>query len=53
MALAGQLLCSTSLSVGEIAARCGYADVSYFMKVFKKRMGTTAQKYRKARETAE
>jgi len=35
------------LTVSEIAARCGYTDISYFMKVFHRQTGKTALEYRK------
>ena len=34
-------------SVGEIAARCGFADSQYFSRVFKARMGVSPSAYRK------
>ena len=45
--LAKRLLRNTSLTVSEIAARCGYTDISYFMKVFHRQTGKTALEYRK------
>ena len=41
------LLRSTSLSVNEIARRCGYSDSQYFFRVFKRTMGTTPLLYRR------
>lgn len=34
-------------SVGEIAARCGFADAQYFSRVFKSKMGVSPSVYRK------
>ena len=42
-----ELLCQTKLSVIEIAARCGFAGVSYFNRAFKAEEGTTPTEYRK------
>ena len=39
---------STSKSVAEIAAECGYSDQSYFSRAFQKQYGTTPLEYRKA-----
>ena len=39
----------TELSAAEIAARCGYQNISYFYKVFKKATGLTIGEYRKSR----
>lgn len=36
----------TDAPLAEIAARCGFRDVNYFLKVFKKRMGRTPTEYR-------
>jgi len=41
------LLSDDSLSVTEVAARCGYADSNYFASVFKRIKGTTPLKYAK------
>ena len=48
--LAKRLLRNTSLTVSEIASRCGYPDISYFMKVFRRQTGKTALEYRKAKQ---
>ncbi|MGN0399258.1 MAG: helix-turn-helix domain-containing protein [Blautia sp.] len=42
------LLRSTSLSVGEIAFRCGYNDQNYFTRAFCKSMKMTPREYRKS-----
>lgn len=41
-----RLLIETSLTGNEIAYRCGYEDVDYFRRMFKKYMGITAKEYR-------
>ncbi len=46
MRLAVRLLQTTAGSVKEIAASCGYGDVSYFCKVFRKFHGTPPGRYR-------
>jgi len=46
MNLAQILLSETELLIGEIAARVGYEDANYFIKVFKKHTGVTPSKYR-------
>lgn len=47
MERAVEMLTYTDLSVGEIAARVGYTDCSYFCRVFKKMTGRTPLSYRK------
>ncbi len=47
LAEAKQLLQSTSLSVGEIAWRCGFDDQNYFTRFFKKHTGTTPTAYQR------
>jgi len=49
MEKAKQLLSSTSLSVAEIAAQCGYSTDSYFMKQFKRSTGITPSEYRRTK----
>ncbi len=46
MALACQLLTAGSATIGEIAARTGYADYSYFCKVFRRTQGCSPAEYR-------
>jgi LacI family transcriptional regulator len=41
------LLCETTLSIGEIGERCGYATETYLKRLFKKRFGTTMREYRR------
>lgn len=45
--IACEKLIATELSVTEIALNCGFNDVSYFIKTFKKYKGTTPKKYLK------
>jgi len=42
-----ELLINTDMSVSEIAFECGFDNISYFIKVFKKYMHTTPLKFRK------
>lgn len=42
---AGQLLLEQKFSVGEIAVRCGFNDVSYFVKCFKNHFHMTPTEY--------
>ena len=44
---AAQLLRSTSLTVAEVAREAGFADQSYFSKVFSLKFGKTPSEYRK------
>ncbi|MBP6120824.1 MULTISPECIES: helix-turn-helix domain-containing protein [Providencia] len=44
---AALLLRSTTLSISEIAGRCGYEDSNYFSAVFHKKMNMTASAYRR------
>lgn len=43
---AKSLLAETSMSVSEIAEQCGYSNIYYFCRVFKKNMGCTPSVYR-------
>lgn len=43
-----RLLIETNLTGSEIAYACGYTDVDYFRRIFKKYMGITAKEYRQA-----
>lgn len=40
------LLNASSLSIGEIASRCGFPDANYFTRTFKKLQGKTPKAYR-------
>lgn len=44
---AQELLAKSSLSVSEIAYRCGFKDSSYFVRVFRKHLKQTPSEYRK------
>lgn len=45
-----ELLCSTELSVSEIAGKVGYYNFSHFSQVFKKTTGKTPVQYRQWRK---
>lgn len=45
--LAMQLLYNTSYSISDICFACGYNNLNYFLKVFKKATGDTPASYRK------
>jgi len=47
--LAGRYLADTSLSVTEIAARLGYRDIAAFGHAFRRWMGTSPSRWRRAR----
>lgn len=49
---AAHLLANSSHSVGDIAAECGFADQSYFTRVFRKHTQQTPGEYRRAGQTA-
>ncbi|MCM1022435.1 MAG: AraC family transcriptional regulator [Prevotella sp.] len=42
------LLRGTDISVSETAEKCGFDDVNYFGRIFKKRMGVSPSRYRKS-----
>ena len=44
---AGTLLLKTSLTVNEVAQKCGFLDMSYFSKTFKAHFGISPKKYKK------
>ena len=46
-ALAKFLLFTTSFDVNTIAAKCGYSDEKYFMRLFQKNTSFTPSQYRK------
>lgn len=39
------LLNSSSLPIGEVAARCGFPDSNYFSRIFKKQLGLSPREY--------
>lgn len=43
---AKHLLTQSDASISEIATRCGFSDISYFTKVFKKEIGHLPSKYK-------
>lgn len=47
MQKACEQLIQTNLSLSEIAVSCGYKDLLYFFRVFKKHCGMTPSEYRK------
>ena len=47
VAEAKRLLSRTSLSLSEIASRCGYCHASFFIRSFKKATGLTPNAWRK------
>ncbi len=40
------LLNTTDLSIGEVAARCGFPDANYFSRIFRRQQGMSPTKYR-------
>ncbi|MDD2442717.1 MAG: PocR ligand-binding domain-containing protein [Eubacteriales bacterium] len=46
MDMARQLLSGTNLTIGQVAARTGYDDYTYFSKVFRKTNGVSPSAYR-------
>jgi transcriptional regulator GlxA family with amidase domain len=48
--LARQLLGDTELSIGDVAARCGFADQSHFTRVFSARTGLSPGRWRRTRK---
>jgi AraC family L-rhamnose operon regulatory protein RhaS len=47
LTMASTLLRDTELSIEEICERTGFSDISYFSKVFKKKLNHTPSEYRK------
>ena len=47
MANAKGLLACTTLPIGEVGRRCGYADPLYFTQAFKRAVGLSPRAYRK------
>ena len=45
--MAGELLLSSGQTVAEIAVECGFSDMSYFSRMFRRYMGVTPRNYRK------
>ena len=44
---AKNLLISSDMPIGEVAESCGFSDVYYFSKIFKKEVGDTPTSFRK------
>lgn len=49
LTIAARLLLSTTQSVIEIASSCGFGNVSYFNRLFRRKYQTTPSRYRKAK----
>ena len=47
---AAELLLSTSLSIVEVAAECGFSDSNYFCRAFRAAMGTSPGQFRRTRK---
>ena len=47
LALARHILSTTSISTGDLAAACGFSNVSHFIQSFKSHFGTTPQSERR------
>ncbi|MBE5966028.1 MAG: helix-turn-helix domain-containing protein [Lachnospiraceae bacterium] len=50
MGYAKRLLKKTSLCIHDIAENCGFRNVSYFMRTFKKQVGCTPNEFREKRQ---
>lgn len=48
---ARDFLANTSLSISDIAKRCGYSDEHYFHRIFREIVGTTPKKFRAAKNS--
>lgn len=46
-----QLLASTQEKIADIAARCGFQDISYFTKIFRETKGMVPSEYRKLHQS--
>lgn len=46
-----QLLTSTQEKIADIAARCGFQDISYFTKIFRETKGMVPSEYRKLHQS--
>jgi LacI family transcriptional regulator len=47
MELAQRLLLETDLSATQVASRCGFSSLPYFMDLFRRKVGFTPQKFRR------
>ncbi|MFC0186535.1 helix-turn-helix transcriptional regulator [Pseudarcicella hirudinis] len=43
---ASRLLIDTTLTIAEISFKCGYNNLSYFNRIFKKKHGCTPKEFR-------
>ena len=50
IAMAEQLIRTTSMQISEIAANVGFFDYNYFSKVFHRKFGVSPREYRKKLE---
>ena len=50
MNYAKRLLKKTGLCIRDIAENCGFRNVSYFMRTFKKQVGCTPNEFREKRQ---
>ena len=50
MQKAAEMLLTTEIKSADIAMACGFRDVSYFTKTFRRKMGSTPIEYRKSKE---
>lgn len=48
---ASELLTTTDQKISDIGVLCGFQDISYFIKTFKKKKGATPSEYRKEKGT--
>jgi two-component system response regulator YesN len=44
------LLERSRMKIYEVAANCGYSDTNYFLKLFRRSVGTTPAQYRKDKQ---
>lgn len=53
LSAASELLCTTALSVTEIAYSCGFSDANYFSKIFLKKKNMSPSHYRQLNRTGD
>ena len=49
LARAQELLTNSGMSVGEVAAQTGFTSLSYFSRIFRRRVGTTPRDHHRRR----